>query len=104
MNRKLLQVHQARPSRVGDGVKISRFAGAQMNRAVDPFLMTDEISSDSRVDHMGAFPRSAGIPCYRDKTGSEVRVYIAGKISIEDTSLSGCLPAWLPGYYRRICQ
>ena len=35
--------------------------------------------------------RSAEIPCYRDKTGNEVRV-IAGKIGIEGTDLSGCLP------------
>ena len=35
---------------------------------------------------------SGEIPRYRDKTGNEVRI-IAGEISIEETNLSGCLPA-----------
>ncbi len=172
MNRKLLQVYPARPSRDGDGVKINRIAGAQMHRVLDPFLMIDEINSDSAADYMGGFPEhphrgfetitymkagrmrhcdhmgnegvigsgdvqwmTAGrgvlhsempeqeeglmhgfqlwlnlpavdklkpaayrdisnveIPSYRDSTGNEVRV-IAGELGIEDTNVSGCLPA-----------
>ena len=171
MNRKLLQVYPAQPSRDGDGVKINRIAGTQMNRVLDPFLMIDEINSDSAADYMGGFPEhphcgfetitymkagrmrhrdhmgnegvigpgdvqwmttgrgvlhsempeqeeglmhgfqlwlnlpavdklkpaaysnisSAEIPRYQGKTGNDVRV-IAGKIGIEDTSLTGCLP------------
>jgi len=172
MNRKLLQVYQARPSHDGDGVKINRIAGAQMHQVLDPFLMIDEINSDSAADYIGGFPehphrgfetitymkagrmrhrdhmgnegvigpgdvqwmtagrgvlhsempeqeaglmhgfqlwlnlpavdklkpaayrdiRSGENPCYRDKTGNEVRI-IAGEIGIEDANLSGCLPA-----------
>ncbi|MEE4144888.1 MAG: pirin family protein [Halieaceae bacterium] len=56
MNRELLQVYQAQPSRDGDGVRINRIAGPQMNRVLDPFLMIDEINSDSAADYIGGFP------------------------------------------------
>ncbi len=83
MNRKLLQVYQARPSRDGDGVKINRIAGTQMNRVLDPFLMIDEINSDSAADYMGGFPEhphrgfetitymKAGRMRHRDHMGNE---------------------------------
>jgi hypothetical protein len=172
MNRTLLQVYQARPSRDGDGVKINRIAGAHMNQVLDPFLMIDEINADSAVDYMGGFPEhphrgfetitymkagrmrhrdhmgnegvigpgdvqwmtagrgvlhsempeqeqglmhgfqlwlnlpaadklkpaayrdipSAEVASYRDARGNELRV-IAGEIGIDDTRLSGSLPA-----------
>lgn len=83
MNRKLLQVYQAQPSRDGDGVKINRIAGTQMNRVLDPFLMIDEINSDSAADYMGGFPEhphrgfetitymKAGRMRHRDHMGNE---------------------------------
>ena len=83
MNRELLQVYQAQPSRDGDGVKINRIGGAQMNRVLDPFLMIDEINSDSAADYMGGFPEhphrgfetitymKAGRMHHRDHMGNE---------------------------------
>ena len=83
MNRKLLQVYQAQPSRDGDGVKINRIGGTQMNRVLDPFLMIDEINSDSAADYMGGFPEhphrgfetitymKAGRMRHRDHMGNE---------------------------------
>ena len=83
MNRELLQVYQAQPSRDGDGVKINRIGGAQMNRVLDPFLMIDEINSDSAADYMGGFPEhphrgfetitymKAGRMRHRDHMGNE---------------------------------
>ena len=83
MNRELLQVYQAQPSRDGDGVKINRIGGTQMNRVLDPFLMIDEINSDSAADYMGGFPEhphrgfetitymKAGRMRHRDHMGNE---------------------------------
>ncbi|HUH37288.1 MAG TPA: pirin family protein [Spongiibacteraceae bacterium] len=83
MNRKLFQVYQARPSRDGDGVKINRIAGTQMNRVLDPFLMIDEIHADSAADYIGGFPEhphrgfetitymKAGRMRHRDHMGNE---------------------------------
>lgn len=83
MNRKLSQVYEAQPSRDGDGVRINRIAGAQMNRVLDPFLMIDEINSDSTSDYMGGFPEhphrgfetityiKAGRMRHRDHMGNE---------------------------------
>ncbi len=83
MNRELLQVYQAQPSRDGDGVKINRIGGAQMNRVLDPFLMIDEINSDFAADYMGGFPEhphrgfetitymKAGRMRHRDHMGNE---------------------------------
>lgn len=83
MNRKLLQVYRAQPSRDGDGVKINRIAGEQMHPVLDPFLMIDEINSDSAADYMGGFPEhphrgfetitymKAGRMRHRDHMGNE---------------------------------
>ena len=83
MNRKLLQVYQAQPSRDGDGVKINRIAGTKMHPVLDPFLMIDEINSDSAADYMGGFPEhphrgfetitymKAGRMRHRDHMGNE---------------------------------
>ena len=83
MNRELLQVYQSRPSRDGDGVKINRIAGPEMSRVLDPFLMIDEINSDSAADYMGGFPEhphrgfetitymKAGLMRHRDHMGNE---------------------------------
>jgi redox-sensitive bicupin YhaK (pirin superfamily) len=83
MNRELLQVYQAQPSRDGDGVKINRIADAQMHKVLDPFLMIDEINSDSAADYMGGFPEhphrgfetitymKAGRMRHRDHMGNE---------------------------------
>ena len=83
MNRKLSQVHKARPSRDGDGVRINRIAGSQMQQVLDPFLMIDEINSDSAADYIGGFPEhphrgfetitymKAGRMRHRDHMGNE---------------------------------
>ena len=83
MNRELLQVYQAQPSRDGDGVKINRIAGKEMSRVLDPFLMIDEINSDSAADYIGGFPEhphrgfetitymKAGRMRHRDHMGNE---------------------------------
>ncbi|MBR9911779.1 MAG: pirin family protein [Gammaproteobacteria bacterium] len=83
MNRKLSQVHLSQPSRDGDGVKINRIAGASMHRILDPYLMIDEINSDSAADYMGGFPEhphrgfetitymKAGRMRHRDHMGNE---------------------------------
>lgn len=83
MNRVLTQVYRARPSRDGDGVKINRIAGAQMNRVLDPFLMIDEIHADLAADYLGGFPEhphrgfetitymKAGRMRHRDHMGNE---------------------------------
>ena len=83
MNRELLRVYQAQPSRDGDGVKINRIAGKEMSRVLDPFLMIDEINSDSAADYIGGFPEhphrgfetitymKAGRMRHRDHMGNE---------------------------------
>ena len=83
MNRTLLQAYQARPTRDGDGVRINRIAGEQMHRVLDPFLMIDEINSESAADYMGGFPEhphrgfetitymKAGRMRHRDHMGNE---------------------------------
>ena len=83
MYRKLSQVYPSRPSRDGDGVKINRIAGASMHRILDPFLMVDEINSDTATDYMGGFPEhphrgfetitymKAGRMRHRDHMGNE---------------------------------
>ena len=83
MNRELLRVYQARPSRDGDGVRINRIAGPEVSRVLDPFLMIDEINSDSAADYIGGFPEhphrgfetitymKAGRMRHRDHMGNE---------------------------------
>ena len=83
MFRKLLQVYPSQPSSDGDGVKINRIAGRSMQRILDPFLMIDEINSDTAADYMGGFPEhphrgfetitymKAGRMRHRDHMGNE---------------------------------
>ena len=54
--RKLQAVIDAQDSADGDGVKIRRIAGRQVNAQLDPFLLLDEIRSDDSADYMGGFP------------------------------------------------
>ena len=57
MNERLLQRRvDALPASDGDGVKIKRIAGRDINRAFDPFLLLDEIKSDEAADYIGGFP------------------------------------------------
>ena len=46
----------AQPTRDGDGVRIARLGGAQLQQLIDPFLMLDEIKSDDAADYLGGFP------------------------------------------------
>jgi len=54
--RKLIKVILAQPSSDGDGVKINRIAGQNLNAIMDPFLLLDEIKSDEASDYLGGFP------------------------------------------------
>lgn len=81
--RKLKHIIPARPASDGDGVKIKRIAGAQLNSIIDPFLMLDEINSDDAADYIGGFPEhphrgmetitymKAGRMRHRDHMGNE---------------------------------
>lgn len=83
MHRQLIQTYDARPSSDGDGVKINRIAGPALHRVLDPYLMIDEINSDSAADYMGGFPEhphrgfetitymKAGRMRHRDHMGNE---------------------------------
>ena len=83
MQRMLKQKIKAQPSRDGDGVKISRIAGQALSPVLDPFLMIDEIESDSANDYIGGFPEhphrgfetitymKAGRMRHRDHMGNE---------------------------------
>lgn len=54
--RTLQRVISARPTADGDGVKIRRIAGRDVNVQIDPFLLLDEIRSDDSADYIGGFP------------------------------------------------
>ena len=54
--RSLQRVIPAVESRDGDGVKIQRIAGRDLQVQMDPFLMLDEIRSDDAADYIGGFP------------------------------------------------
>jgi redox-sensitive bicupin YhaK (pirin superfamily) len=54
--RKLIRTIDAVAANDGDGVKIHRIAGRQINSILDPFLMVDEINSDDAADYIGGFP------------------------------------------------
>lgn len=54
--RTLQRVIPARPSADGDGVRIKRIAGKDVQQQLDPFLMLDEIRSDDSADYIGGFP------------------------------------------------
>jgi len=83
MERMLKQKIKAQPSRDGDGVKISRIAGQALSPLLDPFLMIDEIESESANDYIGGFPEhphrgfetitymKAGRMRHRDHMGNE---------------------------------
>ena len=83
MERLLKQKIKAQPSRDGDGVKISRIAGQALSPVLDPFLMIDEIESESANDYIGGFPEhphrgfetitymKAGRMRHRDHMGNE---------------------------------
>lgn len=81
--RRLLRTIDAVATNDGDGVKIRRIGGRQLNCALDPFLMLDEINSDDAQDYVGGFPEhphrgfetitymKAGRMRHRDHMGNE---------------------------------
>jgi hypothetical protein len=83
MMRILKQVIEGQTANDGDGVRIRRIAGPQINTLIDPFLMLDEINSDEASDYMGGFPEhphrgmetitymKAGRMRHRDHMGNE---------------------------------
>ena len=54
--RKLQRIVEAQSASDGDGVKIKRIAGRDINPVFDPFLLLDEIRSDEAADYVGGFP------------------------------------------------
>ena len=54
--RKLQRIVDAQSASDGDGVKIKRIAGRDINPVFDPFLLLDEIKSDEAADYVGGFP------------------------------------------------
>ena len=54
--RTLQRVINARATSDGDGVKISRIAGRDVQSQLDPFLMLDEMHSEDGADYIGGFP------------------------------------------------
>jgi len=54
--RQLQRIVQAQSASDGDGVKIKRIAGSDINPVFDPFLLLDEIKSDEAADYVGGFP------------------------------------------------
>ena len=54
--RQLQRIVQAQSASDGDGVKIKRIAGRDINPVFDPFLLLDEIRSDEAADYVGGFP------------------------------------------------
>ena len=54
--RSLQRIIPAAPAADGDGVKIQRIAGREVNVQMDPFLLLDEIRSDDSSDYIGGFP------------------------------------------------
>jgi len=81
--RRLIRKIDAVATNDGDGVKIHRVAGRQLNSVLDPFLMVDEINSDDAADYIGGFPEhphrgfetitymKAGRMRHRDHMGNE---------------------------------
>ena len=54
--RALQRVLNARATADGDGVKIRRIAGRDVNTQLDPFLLLDEMHSEDGADYIGGFP------------------------------------------------
>ncbi|MEH6442686.1 MAG: pirin family protein [Oceanospirillaceae bacterium] len=81
--RKLTKVLDAQPTQDGAGVKIHRLGGRQVQQAMNPFLMIDEINSDQADDYLAGFPEhphrgfetitymKAGRMRHRDHMGNE---------------------------------
>lgn len=81
--RTLLKTLTAVAANDGDGVRINRIAGRQVNTLLDPYLLVDEINSDDASDYIGGFPEhphrgfetitymKAGRMRHRDHMGNE---------------------------------
>jgi len=81
--KKLKHIIDAQPSQDGDGVKIHRLAGPQLHAVLNPYLMIDEINSETAADYIGGFPEhphrgfetitymKAGRMRHRDHMGNE---------------------------------
>ncbi len=54
--RTLQQRITAQETSDGDGVRMYRIAGRQLNEILDPFLLLDEFRSDDSADYIGGFP------------------------------------------------
>jgi len=54
--RTLQQRIAAQETSDGDGVRMYRIAGRQLNEILDPFLLLDEFRSDDSADYIGGFP------------------------------------------------
>jgi redox-sensitive bicupin YhaK (pirin superfamily) len=81
--RTIIKIITAQASNDGDGVKISRSIGSREIMDINPFLLLDELRSDTAADYMGGFPSHphrgfetvtymlAGQMLHKDSAGNE---------------------------------
>jgi len=80
LNRRLDQLVVGRPTRDGDGVKLTRVLTADLQHRLDPFLMLDHFGSDDPKDYGGGFPD-------HPHRGFETVTYmIAGRMRHQDSA------------------
>lgn len=77
--RNVNKVIKARPATDGAGVKINRLSGFSSSLSMDPFMMLDEIRSDSRDDFV------AGFPPHPHRGFETITYMLAGGFSHEDS-------------------
>lgn len=83
---KILNIQKAKKTQDGDGVNISRVADFS-GKALDPFLMLDELKSNNENDYIGGFPahphRGIETFTYMIKGGFEHKDQLGNKKVIE---------------------
>jgi redox-sensitive bicupin YhaK (pirin superfamily) len=56
LSRRVERTVRGRPASDGDGVRLVRVLGNDLQRRLDPFLMLDHFGSDDASDYIGGFP------------------------------------------------
>jgi redox-sensitive bicupin YhaK (pirin superfamily) len=80
INRGLERLVLGRPTRDGDGVKLTRVLTTDLQQRLDPFLMLDQFGSDDPSDYGGGFPD-------HPHRGFETITYmIAGRMRHQDSA------------------
>ncbi len=79
-HRRLERLVLGRPTRDGDGVKLTRVMTSDLQQRLDPFLMLDQFGSDDPQDYGGGFPD-------HPHRGFETITYmIAGRMRHQDSA------------------